>query len=88
RRPARARPALVALLHTPRNDLEAPALALAPGIGAALGQVEASEGCRLARMSGSGASVFGLYDTCRAAAAAKAIKAREPGWWVKPTMLG
>ncbi|MBN8940719.1 MAG: 4-(cytidine 5'-diphospho)-2-C-methyl-D-erythritol kinase [Rhizobiales bacterium] len=84
-----ARAALIALLHTARNDLEAPAMALAPGIGEALGQVEATEGCRLARMSGSGATVFGLYDTCRAAAAAaKAIKAREPGWWVKPTMLG
>jgi 4-diphosphocytidyl-2-C-methyl-D-erythritol kinase len=40
-------------------------------------------------MSGSGATVFGLFDTCRAAAAAgKAISARHPDWWVKPTMLG
>lgn len=88
-RSAGTRPALVALLHAARNDLEAPALALAPGIGATLGHVAATEGCRLARMSGSGATVFGIYDTCRAAAAAgKAIKAKQPGWWVKPTMLG
>lgn len=87
--PRAARAALLALLHAGRNDLEAPALALAPGIGAALGHIAATEGCRLTRMSGSGATVFGLYDTCRAAAAAaKAIKAKQPGWWVKPTMLG
>jgi 4-diphosphocytidyl-2-C-methyl-D-erythritol kinase len=40
-------------------------------------------------MSGSGATVFGLFDTCRVAAAAgKAIAADHPGWWLKPTMLG
>ncbi|MGL4284970.1 MAG: 4-(cytidine 5'-diphospho)-2-C-methyl-D-erythritol kinase, partial [Phreatobacter sp.] len=79
-RPQAARADLVALLHTARNDLEAPALALAPGIGEALRHVAATEGCRLARMSGSGATVFGLYDTCRAAAAAgKAIRAKRPG---------
>ena len=80
---------LVALLATSRNDLEVPALALAPVIGAALAALRADPACRLARMSGSGATVFGLFDTCRAAAAAgKAISARHPDWWVKPTMLG
>lgn len=79
---------LVALLATSRNDLEAPALALAPVTGAALAELRADPACRLARMSGSGATVFGLFDTCRAAAAAgKAISARHPEWWVKPTML-
>ncbi|KAF0123655.1 MAG: 4-diphosphocytidyl-2-C-methyl-D-erythritol kinase [Xanthobacteraceae bacterium] len=80
---------LVARLATSRNDLEAPALAMAPVIGTALAELRAMADCRLARMSGSGATVFGLFDTCRAAAAAgKAISARHPGWWVKPTMLG
>lgn len=80
---------LLSLLAASRNDLEAPALALAPMIGEALAALRADAACRLARMSGSGATVFGLYDTCRAAAAAgKAISAVHPGWWVKPTMLG
>ncbi len=83
------RDALVTLLAASRNDLEAPALAIAPAIGEALAALRADPGCRLARMSGSGATVFGLFDTCRAAAAAgKSIAIRHPGWWLKPTMLG
>jgi len=79
---------LVVLLASSRNDLEPPALGLAPVIGAALGELRSTPGCRLARMSGSGATVFGLFDTCRAAAAAgKRLAGRHPDWWVKPTML-
>ncbi|WP_375459794.1 4-(cytidine 5'-diphospho)-2-C-methyl-D-erythritol kinase [uncultured Enterovirga sp.] len=80
--------ALFATLAETRNDLEAPALALAPEIGSALARLRATKGCRLARMSGSGATVFGLYDDCRAAArAAKAVRSAEPGWWVKATVF-
>jgi 4-diphosphocytidyl-2-C-methyl-D-erythritol kinase len=80
---------LIERLLTSRNDLEPPALALAPAIGEALDRLATTEGCRLRRMSGSGATVFGLYDTSRAAAAAaRAIKAARPGWWVKPTVFG
>lgn len=83
------RRALLPLLAGSRNDLEAPATALAPVIGEALALLRADPASRLARMSGSGATVFGIYDTCRAAAAAgKAINAAHPDWWVKPTMLG
>jgi 4-diphosphocytidyl-2-C-methyl-D-erythritol kinase len=83
------REALVAVLEGSRNDLEAPALAIAPLIGTVLELLRQTPGCRLARMSGSGATVFGLYDTCRAAAASgKAVVAQHPEWWVKPTMLG
>jgi 4-diphosphocytidyl-2-C-methyl-D-erythritol kinase len=81
-------PALLELLQTTRNDLEPPALALAPVIGRALALLREAPGCRLARMSGSGATVFGLYDDCHhAAAAARAIRGREPDWWVKSTLL-
>ena len=84
-----SRPDLTALLHASRNDLEPPAFAIAPVIGAALAALRADPSCRLSRMSGSGATVFGLFDTCRAAAAAgKAIAADHPGWWIKPTMIG
>lgn len=75
-------------LKSARNDLEAPALKLQPVIGEVIGLMNATAGCRLARMSGSGATVFGLYDDCKAAAAAaKAIQRAQPGWWVKATSL-
>jgi 4-diphosphocytidyl-2-C-methyl-D-erythritol kinase len=75
-------------LHAGRNDLEAPAKALQPVIGEALGLVSGTKACRLARMSGSGATVFGLYDDCTAAAeAAKDIRRARPSWWVKAASL-
>ena len=84
-----ARDRLVAAVNASRNDLEPPALALAPIVGLALERLRATAGCRLARMSGSGATVFGLYESCRAAAAAaRVIRTAAPDWWVKPTMLG
>lgn len=85
---ATGRAELLSFLAQARNDLEPPAITLAPGIAEALGRLRATDGCRLARMSGSGATVFGLYDDCRAASgAARALRAAEPGWWVKPTVL-
>ncbi|MGO4387206.1 4-(cytidine 5'-diphospho)-2-C-methyl-D-erythritol kinase [Microvirga sp. 2YAF29] len=75
-------------LKAARNDLEAPALKLQPIIGDVIGLMKTTQGCRLARMSGSGATVFGLYDDCNAAAdAAKSIQRAQPGWWVKATSL-
>ena len=68
-----------------RNDLEAPAIGLVPEIAEVL---EALSGARIARMSGSGATCFGLYenDAARDAAAARIAVAR-PGWWVSQTRL-
>jgi 4-diphosphocytidyl-2-C-methyl-D-erythritol kinase len=68
-----------------RNDLEAPACALVPAIG---GILAALADARLARMSGSGATCFGLYDdeSARDAAAAR-IAAAQPGWWLSQTRL-
>lgn len=71
-----------------RNDLEPPARALMPEIGVGLDALAATDRCRLARMSGSGATVFGLYDDPREARrAARALRARLPGWWILPTTL-
>lgn len=71
------------------NDLEAPALGLAPGISRVLDALRQSPGCELARMSGSGATCFGLFETPRAAAAAaREIAAAQPNWWVCATDLG
>ncbi|WP_066795697.1 4-(cytidine 5'-diphospho)-2-C-methyl-D-erythritol kinase [Sphingomonas soli] len=69
-----------------RNDLEAPARAIAPVIGEVLQLLDAQPGVTLARMSGSGATCFALCDTPDACAAAAQALAR-PGWWVQPTRL-
>ncbi len=67
------------------NDLEAPARTLAPAVGDALEALRRTDGCLLARMSGSGATCFGLYATDRAAeAAAHAIAVQQADWWVQP----
>jgi len=73
--------ALAAWLRGTRNDLEAPALTLAPAIGTVLAALAADPRCLLARMSGSGATCFGLYESPGLAAAAAEALAR-PGWWV------
>lgn len=65
------------------NDLEAPAMKVQPLIGELLGALRATEDVRLARMSGSGATCFALYDTDDAArSAAQAIARSHPEWWV------
>jgi 4-diphosphocytidyl-2-C-methyl-D-erythritol kinase len=75
--------ALAAFLATQRNDLELPASALAPAISEALAALAAQPGCRLARMSGSGATCFGLFASEPAAlAAAKQVAKARRDWWV------
>jgi 4-diphosphocytidyl-2-C-methyl-D-erythritol kinase len=65
------------------NDLQAPAIALCPVIGAALNALTGSGQCLLARMSGSGATCFGLYpDAAAAEVAAASVRAAHPAWWV------
>ncbi len=71
-----------------RNDLEAPAVAIEPAIGEALVAMRVS-GARLTRMSGSGATVFGLFGDAGAAATAADELGRNHGdWWVRATVLG
>jgi 4-diphosphocytidyl-2-C-methyl-D-erythritol kinase len=80
---------VIAWLAALRNDLEAPAVRLEPRIGAALAAVRADPGVALARMSGSGATVFGLCpEPAAAAAAAARLQAAHPGWWVTACRLG
>lgn len=75
--------ALAGWLRTTRNDLEAPAIALRPVIAEVLSAIAATGGCLLARMSGSGATVFGLYASeVQALAAAGEIRSLHPAWWV------
>ncbi|MDF1687766.1 MAG: 4-(cytidine 5'-diphospho)-2-C-methyl-D-erythritol kinase [Parvibaculaceae bacterium] len=70
------------------NDLEAPARAIAPIISEVLELLSQSGPPRLVRMSGSGATCFGLYDTqTDADRAAAAMKAQQPTWWIEACQL-
>ena len=80
--------ALAALLSTRDNGLTQAARALEPTIGEALAAIEQSPGVLLARMTGSGATCFGLFaDESAAAAAALNIAAAHPGWWARAAVL-
>ena len=78
------RPAQLGLwLAETRNDLEPAAIALLPVIGDLLARVAAIDGCMLARMSGSGGTVFGLFgSSAQAHQAAHDLRAQWPGYWV------
>jgi 4-diphosphocytidyl-2-C-methyl-D-erythritol kinase len=83
------RAALLAYLADTPNDLERSAIGIEPVIAEVLESLREQTGCRLARMSGSGATCFGLFDGQHAAAAAAAVLcATQPTWWVRTTMLG
>lgn len=73
--------ALARFLATCRNDLEAPARRIVPEVAGTLAALDATHGCLIARMSGSGATCFGLYADEASADAAARMLAR-PGWWV------
>ena len=85
-------PSLVQLalwLAGSRNDLEPAAIALEPRIGTALDALRATSDVIMARMSGSGATCFGIYRKLASAEAAAALIARnEPSWWVACTRAG
>ena len=84
-----AKPAqLIALLKATSNDLEAPARAIAPAMGEVLGELSRMPGIELWRMSGSGATCFGLFEEDGAAQmAAIALAHSHPHWWVKATRI-
>jgi 4-diphosphocytidyl-2-C-methyl-D-erythritol kinase len=78
---------LVTYLKTARNDLEKPARLLTPLIGDVLEALEDS-GALLARMSGSGATCFGVFETdADAQVSAAAIAGGHPDWWVRATRI-
>lgn len=79
---------LFAYMARNANDLEAPAIELRPVIGEVLAELRALPGCKLARMSGSGATCFGIFAREHAAKAAKRLKSLHPQWWVRASRLG
>ncbi|KAA5805231.1 4-(cytidine 5'-diphospho)-2-C-methyl-D-erythritol kinase [Alkalicaulis satelles] len=77
------------VLETSGNDLEAPALRLRPVIGEALALLREMPGARLARMSGSGASCFAIFETLDAAQhCAGLIQRARPDWTAAPVTFG
>ena len=75
-------------LAAQRNDLEPPALLLAPVIASVKATLAAQPGCHLARMSGSGATCFGLFETAtQAENAAQTLRQSHPDWWVAATPM-
>jgi 4-diphosphocytidyl-2-C-methyl-D-erythritol kinase len=80
--------AMIGALSERRNDLQPTAMSLQPVIGDVLYAIGQLAGCDLARMSGSGASCFGLFrSTADAKLAAIALREDKPDWWIQPTQL-
>jgi 4-diphosphocytidyl-2-C-methyl-D-erythritol kinase len=78
----------VEVLAAEHNDLEAPATRIQPVIGEVLAALSASNGAWLARMSGSGATCFAIYEnTADAQRAAQQIQLDHPQWWVHAGIL-
>jgi 4-diphosphocytidyl-2-C-methyl-D-erythritol kinase len=78
----------VEVLAENSNDLEVPALRIAPVIGEVLAALNATNGAWLARMSGSGATCFAIYEnTPEAQRAAQKIRLDHPQWWVHAGVL-
>lgn len=83
------RPAQLGIwLAETRNDLEPPAIALVPAIGELIERLGGLAGCMLARMSGSGATVFGLFGSSALAhQAAHDLRSAHPEYWVAAAPL-
>ncbi len=80
--------ALIDWLVARPNDLQAAACRLAPAVVEVLAALDELSDCLLARMSGSGATCFGLFESEEAALyAAEALALQHPGWWVAPALL-
>jgi 4-diphosphocytidyl-2-C-methyl-D-erythritol kinase len=81
--PPRDFPEFAARLQACRNDLTEAAISVTPAIRDVLVALAALPGCVLARLSGSGATCFGLFADEAAARAAEAkLRAEQPRWWV------
>lgn len=75
---------LIAFLHATRNDLQKPAIAAMPEIAVILEALKRDKNCLLARMSGSGATCFGVFAIREMAKkCAEGLQDEYPAWWVK-----
>ncbi len=75
---------LVEYLESTRNDLYVKSRALVPAIDEIINTLQAMDSCLLARMAGSGATCFGIFENSeKAEEAASYLSRSRPGWWVK-----
>lgn len=80
---------LIDFIKIKSNDLEKPACSIVEDITNVLNSLRYAHGCQLARMSGSGATCFGLFDNAEDShKAAQLIQAENPDWWIKSGILG
>jgi 4-diphosphocytidyl-2-C-methyl-D-erythritol kinase len=78
----------IAWLSDQRNDLEPPAKAMVPEVATVVAAISEIPQCQVARMSGSGATCFGLFtDIKRANVAADHLQQAHPNWWVVATKM-
>ena len=78
----------IAWLGDQRNDLEPPAMAMVPEVAAVVDAISATPHCQMARMSGSGATCFGLFaNTKHASAAVERLQRTHPNWWAVSTKM-
>ncbi|MBR0559999.1 4-(cytidine 5'-diphospho)-2-C-methyl-D-erythritol kinase [Neokomagataea anthophila] len=73
---------LASTLTDTTNDLQPPAVSLAPIINETLAAIATLPNCLLSRMSGSGATCFGLFPTAENAHAAAQILREHHNWWI------
>jgi 4-diphosphocytidyl-2-C-methyl-D-erythritol kinase len=78
--------AFAELLAERHNGLTEAAIAVVPEIAGVLESIAVTNDCLLSRMSGSGATCFGLYADQQSARRAAAWLTR-PGWWVAPAEM-
>ena len=77
------------LADNTQNSLQTPAMSMHPEITEVLAALQALSGAKLARMSGSGATCFALFESFDSAeAGAHQIMQQQPDWWTKATLLG
>ena len=70
------------------NDLLESACQIQPSIRDTLAALEAEDGCLLARLSGSGATCFAIFETRNAASvAASHLSEANPDWWVRTSQF-
>ncbi len=73
---------LVAFLNTCRNDLQEPAREICAAVGDVLSALESQDGIAFARMSGSGATCFGLCEMASALEIERSLRSAHPDWWI------
>ena len=85
---AAERGSFLSAMASERNDLETAAVQLQPAIARVLELLHSQQGCAVARMSGSGATCFGLFASrASARAAARSLREAYPAWWVRTTAI-